>query len=92
MSDAELLILPEENCRRSQKLLEYLDREAIPHRRIDLRSPEGEQLLEKHQFLASPGILFRGTRINPMEIMEPRSCRVDGKRLHSYLSGEDQHE
>jgi len=64
-----ITVLPAKGCRRSRKILEYLQANHIPFQRIELDSPEGEQLMEKHHFLASPGILVDGVNINPYEVL-----------------------
>ena len=64
-----ITVLPDKGCRRSRKILEYLQANHIPFQRIELDSPEGEQLMEKHHFLASPGILVDGVNINPYEVL-----------------------
>ena len=72
-----ITLLPLKGCRRSKKLLGYLQDNDIPFERIDLESPEGKELMEKHQFLASPGILVDGVSINPFDVLIPEECRVN---------------
>ncbi len=74
---ADIIILPAPNCRRSKKVLEFLETERIPHQVIDLTSPQGIKLTHQHHFLASPGILINGSSINPYEILNPEQCRVE---------------
>lgn len=72
-----ILILPAKGCRRSRKILEFLQANQIPFQRIELESPEGLELMEKHHFLASPGILVDGISINPYDLLIQPVCRVD---------------
>jgi len=76
-----ITLLPLKGCRRSKKLLGYLQENAIPFKRINLDSPEGEALMEKHHFLASPGILVNGVSINPYEILIPEKCQINEENL-----------
>ena len=50
----DLIILPARGCRRSRRLLDFLQAHAIPFTRIDLESPDGQALAERHDFRASP--------------------------------------
>lgn len=76
-----ITVLPAKGCRRSRKILEYLQTNQIPFQRIDLDSPEGELLMEKHHFLASPGILVDGINVNPYNILIQSECRVNETKL-----------
>lgn len=76
-----ITLLPLKGCRRSKKLLGYLQEIDIPFNKIDLDSPEGEALMEKHHFLASPGILVDGVSINPYDVLIPEKCQVDEENL-----------
>jgi hypothetical protein len=76
-----ITLLPLKNCRRSKKLLGYLQDNDIPFNKIDLESPEGEEMMEKYQFLASPGILVDGVSINPYEVLIPEKCQVNEENL-----------
>jgi glutaredoxin len=83
-------ILPAKGCRRSRRIMEYLQANHIPFQRIELDSPEGEQLMEKHHFLASPGILVDGDSINPFDILIQPECRINETKLKQVfdLNGE----
>jgi len=85
-----ITVLPSKGCRRSRKILEYLQANHIPFQRVELDSPEGEQLMEKHHFLASPGILIDGVRINPFDLLIQPECRVNEPKLKQFfgLNGE----
>ena len=74
-------VLPAKGCRRSRKILEYLLAKQIPFQRVELDSPEGEQLMAKHHFLASPGILVDGVSINPFDLLIQTECRVNEPNL-----------
>lgn len=73
----DIIILPAPNCRRSKKILDFLDKESIPYKRIDLLSPRGQELTQQYNFLASPGILVNGENLNPYDILEQKQCRVN---------------
>ncbi len=76
----QIVILPAPSCRRSRKLLEYLESRGIPFTRIDLDSAEGRALAEEHGFRASPGILVNGVSVNPYDLLIPAQCRVDEEK------------
>lgn len=86
-----ITLLPLKGCRRSKKLLGYLQDNDIPFKRIDLESPKGKALMEKHHFLASPGILVNGVSVNPYDVLIPEQCRVDEENLKK-IFGLDQQE
>ncbi len=85
----EIIILPAPNCRRSKKILEFLDNENIPYQKIDLLSPRGQELTQKYQFLSSPGILINGEKLNPYDILEQKQCRVHRERAVSKFQNSD---
>ncbi len=74
-------VLSAKGCRRSRKILEYLLAKQIPFQRVELDLPEGEQLMAKHLFLASPGILVDGVSINPFDLLIQPECRVNEPNL-----------
>jgi len=76
----QIVILPARGCRRSRRLLEYLQAHDIPFTRIDLESPEGQALAAQHDLRASPGILVDGVSINPFDLLIRPACRVDEAR------------
>ena len=73
----DTIILPARGCRRSQRVLAYLDEKQIPYTRIELESEAGQALSEKYQLRSSPGILVNGRLINPFDILIQPACRVD---------------
>lgn len=73
----EITVLPAQGCRRSRKILAYLEQHAIPFTRIDLESPEGQALAERYELRASPGILVDGQSINPFDLLIQPQCRVN---------------
>lgn len=85
-----ITVLPAKGCRRSRKILEYLHAHQIPFQQVELDSPEGEQLMEKHHFLASPGILVDGVSVNPFDLLIQPECRVNEPKLKQVfdLNGE----
>ena len=77
MSQPEIVILPAQGCRRSQRVLDYLDEQDIPYTRIDLESDQGQALAEEYELRSSPGILVDGRLINPFNILIQPACRID---------------
>lgn len=72
----EIVILPAANCRRSQKVLIYLDERQVPYTCIDLESDAGLQMMAAYNLRSSPGILVDGVLVNPFDILEAPSCRI----------------
>jgi len=72
-----ITILPARGCRRSQKILEYLQTHGVPFQTIELESAQGQSLAERYDFRASPGILINGASVNPYEVLHRGVCRVD---------------
>jgi glutaredoxin len=73
----EIIILPAPNCRRSKRIMKYLDEKGITYRCVDLDSLEGIELAERFGFRASPGILVNGKSINPFDLLIQPVCKVD---------------
>lgn len=80
-----ITVLPAKGCRRSRKILEYLQANHIPFQRVELDSPEGERLMEQHHFLASPGILVDGVSVNPFDVLIQPECRVNETKLKQII-------
>ena len=78
-----IVILPARRCRRSKKILRFLDEHGVPYTRIPLESEEGIALAQRHNMRASPGILVDGVSHNPFEILDPAHCRVDEARARA---------
>ncbi len=72
-----IVILPARRCRRSRKIMQYLDERGIPYIRIPLETEEGVAIAQRYNMRASPGILVDGESHNPFEILDPDRCRVD---------------
>lgn len=72
----EIVILPAVNCRRSQKVLTYLDENKVSYTRIDLETEEGQRMKAKYELRSSPGILVDGVLVTPFDILEAPSCRI----------------
>jgi glutaredoxin len=72
----EIIILPAANCRRSQKVLTYLNEKQVPYQRIDLETEKGQQITAEYDLRSSPGILVDGILVNPFDILEAPSCRI----------------
>lgn len=73
----EITILPAQGCRRSRKILDYLEQHAIPFTRIALESEEGQALAGRYGLRASPGILVDGRAINPFDLLIQPACQVN---------------
>jgi len=82
-----IIILPAPNCRRSRKIMQYLERHHIPYRRVELASPEGEALAAQYDLCASPGIIVDGVSVNPFDLRLPAECRVDEERANATFVG-----
>ena len=76
----EIIVLPARGCRRSRRLLAYLQAHDVPFTRMDLESPEGQALAAQHDLRASPGILVDGISVNPFDLLIQPACRVDEAR------------
>lgn len=72
-----IVVLPARNCRRSRRIIEYLEERGVPFTRIPLESPEGQALAEQHHLRASPGILVSGESVNPFDLLIQPACRID---------------
>ena len=83
----EIIVLPARGCRRSRRLLDYLQAHDIPFTRIDLESPEGQALAEQHDLRASPGILVDGVSVNPFDLLIQPACRVDDDKARAVFAG-----
>lgn len=86
MSERTIVILPARNCRRSRKLVEYLESQGIPLTRIALESAEGRALAEEHQMRASPGILVNGVSVNRLDVLIQGECRVDQEAANRWFA------
>ncbi len=72
-----ITILPARGCRRSRKVIEYLEARGLPFTRIELESPQGQALAAQHDLRASPGIIVDGASVNPFDLLIQPECRVD---------------
>jgi len=88
VSQERIVILPARNCRRSRKLVEYLESQGIPFTRIALESAEGRALAEENQMRASPGILVDGVSVNLLDVLIQGECRVDQKAANQWFATE----
>lgn len=82
-----ITILPAPRCRRSKKVLAFLQAHAIPFEQIGIDSPDGQRLQQQHQFRASPGILIDGEPLNPYEILLKPQCRMDKEKALQLFTG-----
>jgi len=83
----EIIVLPAQGCRRSRKLLDYLQAHDVAFTRIDLESPEGQALAVQHDLRASPGILVDGVSVNPFDLLIQPACRVDDDKARAVFAG-----
>lgn len=83
MKSHDITILPAPGCRRSRRILEYLDQHGIPFKRIQLDSPEGAAMAEKYNMRASPGILVDGVSVNPYDLLIQPVCRVNEEKARA---------
>ena len=73
-----ITILPARDCRRSRKIIAYLEQCKIPFTRIDLESAEGQALATQYDLRASPGILVDGELTNgPFDLLIQPQCLVN---------------
>ena len=86
MSKRSIIILPARNCRRSRRIIEYLEQKGISFTRIELESTEGRALAEQHEMRASPGILVDGASANPFDLLIQGECRVDEESANRLLA------
>jgi len=83
----QIVVLPAQGCRRSRKLLDYLQAHDFHFTRIDLESPEGQALATQHDLYASPGILVDGVSVNPFDLLIRPACRVDDDKARAVFAG-----
>lgn len=88
MRKRSITILPARNCRRSRRIIEYLEHKGIPFTRIELESAEGRTLAEQHEMRASPGILVESASVNPLDLVIQGECRVDEESANRLLATE----
>lgn len=82
-----ITILPARDCRRSRKIIAYLEQHEIPFARIDLESAEGQALASEHDLRASPGILVDGELINPFDLLIQPQCLVNEAAAEALFQG-----
>jgi glutaredoxin len=85
MNYREIIVLPAPGCRRSLRIVEYLERQGIPFCRVELDSPEGREPVARYGFRASPGILVDGISVNPFNLLIQPACRVDEEKARTIL-------
>ncbi len=89
MGQKEIVILPAPGCRRSRKLIEYLETHNIQFTRIDLTSPQGQALAKQYDLRASPGILVNEVSINPFDLLLQPFCRIDEVAAQTVFLGKE---
>jgi hypothetical protein len=86
MHTPKIIIIPAPNCLRSKRIIEFLDASAIPYRRIELDSTEGQAMATKHDFRSSPGILVDDVKVNPFDLLVQPGCRVNDEKAQSVFN------
>jgi glutaredoxin len=89
MSLPDITILPAPGCRRSRRILEYLEQQGISFTRVPLDSQEGAAMAEKYNMRASPGILVDGVNVNPFDLLIQPACRVDAEKAQAIFLSDD---
>jgi len=82
-----ITILPARGCRRSRKVIEYLEARHIPFVRVELESAEGQALAAQYDLRASPGILVGDVSINPFDVLIQPECQVDEEKASAVFIG-----
>jgi len=73
--DNKILILRTRNCRKSNLIIDFLDKEGIPHEVKSLPDDlEAQKLAKDFNILSSPGIIVNGKVVNPYQLIE--NCRI----------------
>lgn len=57
ITEPNIIILPAQNCRRSRKVMTYLDERRVPYTAVPLESPEGVELAEQYHLCACRGMV-----------------------------------
>ncbi|OPX32875.1 hypothetical protein B1H10_06840 [candidate division KSB1 bacterium 4484_188] len=88
----KVLILRSNKCRKSDAIVNFLEREQIPHRvKILDKDPEAQNLAQEFHIQASPGIIINNQSVNPYNLVE--RCQVkdreNTKRLFRRLLAEE---
>lgn len=73
----DITSLPAHNCRRSRRIIAYLEQHEIPFTRVALESAEGQALAARYDLRASPGILVDGQPNNPFDLLIQPQCLVN---------------
>jgi glutaredoxin len=82
-----ITILPARDCRRSRKIIAYLEQHGIPFTRIDLESAQGQALATQYDLRSSPGILVNGELINPFDLLIQPQCLVNEAAAAALFQG-----
>jgi len=86
-TNRSITVLPARGCRRSRKVIEYLEAHGLPFTRIELESPEGQALAAQYDLRASPGILVDDVSINPFDVLIQPECQVDEEKASAVFMG-----
>ncbi len=82
-----LIVLRGANCRRSQRVIAWLEEHGIPFELYAMTTPEGQALAERYDVRASPGLIKDGRVINPFDFL--RDCQVDDRAARALLEDDD---
>ena len=86
-TNRSITVLPARGCRRSRKVIEYLEAHGIPFTRIELESLEGQALTAQYDLRASPGIIVDGVSINPFDLLIQPECQIDEEKANAIFIG-----
>ncbi len=84
---SNITLITARDCRRSRKIVAWLQQNSIPFTRIDFESAEGQELAAQHDLRASPGILVDGRSINPFDLLIQPQCQVNEAAAEAVFRG-----
>ena len=84
---SNITLITARDCRRSRKIVAWLEQYRIPFTRIDFESAEGQELAAQHDLRASPGILVDGRSINPFDLLIQPQCQVNEAAAEAVFNG-----
>lgn len=65
----DITLITARDCRRSRKIVAYLDQQGIPFTRVDFASAEGQELAAQRDLRASQAIVIDGKSSNPFDLL-----------------------
>jgi len=72
-----ITLITSRDCRRSRKIVAYLQQNGIPFTSVDFQSDAGRELAVQYDLRASPGIVVDGKSINPFDLLIQPQCQVN---------------